>query len=189
MRLVAVLGVEPDARGEPHQRAVALFVLGDERQRRARDLGLGEAGSGGRRVAEVDGDLRADDRLHPGLRQLFRKLQRAEQVIGVGDRQRRHRIGFGELGQRFDRQRPLAQRKGAVDAQMDETDGFDERRIHDDSGWRALLCRRGARLVEAARSRPDAEPSRIEAASVLRRRKDRQSGSRSGLRRPRLMRK
>jgi hypothetical protein len=43
-----------------------------------------------RRVAEVDGDLRADDRLHPGLRQLFRKLQRAEQVIGVGDRQRRH---------------------------------------------------------------------------------------------------
>ena len=157
MRLVAVGRVEPDARGEPHQRAVALFVLGDERQRRARDLRLGEAGGGGRRVAEVDGDLRADDRLHPGLRQLLRKLQRAEQVVGVGDRQRRHRIGFGELGQRLDRQRPLAQRKGAVDAQMDETDGFDERRIHDDSGWRSALCRRGARLVEAARSAGSAE--------------------------------
>jgi hypothetical protein len=116
MRFVAVGRVEPDPRGEPHQRAVALFVLGDQRQRRARHPRLGEAGGGRRRIAEVDGDLRADDRLHAGLRQFLRKLQRAKQVVGVGDRQRRHRIGFGELGQRFDRQRPLAQRKGAVDA-------------------------------------------------------------------------
>ena len=103
VRLVAVGRVEPDARCEPHQGAIALLVLGDERQRRARDFCLGEAGGGGRGVAEVDGDLRADDRLHPGFRQLLRKLQRSEQVIGVGDRQRRHRIGFGELGQRLDR--------------------------------------------------------------------------------------
>ena len=46
----------------------------------------------------------------PGLRQLFREFERAEQVVRVGDRQRRHGVGLGELGQRLDAERALAQR-------------------------------------------------------------------------------
>ena len=60
-----------------------------------RDAEFGKARGGGRRVAEVHRDLRADNRLDAGLRQLFRKLQCAEQVVGVGDRERRHGVGLG----------------------------------------------------------------------------------------------
>jgi simple sugar transport system ATP-binding protein len=54
---------------------------------------------------------------------------------------------------------------------MDETDGFDERRIHDDSVWRLALCRRGVQLVEpleAAARRAEPTPP----ASGPRRRKN-----------------
>ena len=131
MRLVAVLRIEPEAGDEPHQAAVAGLVLGEEHDRRARDPLLGEARGRGRRgVAEIDRHLRADDRLDAGLGELFRELERAEEVVGVGDRQRRHGVGLGELGQRLDAERALAQREGAVHMQMHEADGFDDGRFH-----------------------------------------------------------
>ncbi len=130
VRLVALLRIEPEGGDEPHQVFVAGLGLGEEHDRRAGEAKLGEARGGGRRVAEVDRDLRADDRLDARLRELFRKLQRAEQVVGVGDRERRHGVGLGELGERLDGQRALAQRVGAVDVEVDETDGFENRRIH-----------------------------------------------------------
>ena len=110
VRLVALLRIEPEGGDEPHQVSVAGFGLGEEHDRRPGEAKLGEARGGGRRVAEVDRDLRADDRLDAGLGELFRKLERAEQVVGVGDRERRHGVGLGELGQRLDGQRALAQR-------------------------------------------------------------------------------
>ena len=126
MRLLALGRIEPEARDEPHQVAVAGLALGEEHDRRARQALLGKARAGGRRVAEVDRGLGADDRLDAGLGELFRELEGAEEIVGVGDRERRHLVGLGEPGQRLDRERPFAQRKGAVHVQMHEADGFDE---------------------------------------------------------------
>ena len=149
MRLVALVGIEPDARGEPHQRAIPRLVLGEQHDGRARGPRVGEARGDGGRLGEVDGELGADDRLHPGLGELFRKLQRAEEIVGVGDRQRRHRVGLGELGQRLDGERALAQRKGGVHVQVHETDGSEKRQIHVRSAQGAIVPAR-ARAVEGA---------------------------------------
>ena len=106
--------------------AVAGLVLGEEHDGGARRTLLGEARGGGRSVAEIDRRLHADDRLHAGLGELLREFEGAEEIVGVGDGQRRHVVGLGELRQRLDRQRPLAQREGAVHVQMHEADGVDE---------------------------------------------------------------
>ena len=63
---------------------IAGFVLGDERDRGAAQRQLGPAGDLPR-VGEIDRQLDADDRLHAGLGQFFRKFERAEQVVEVGD--------------------------------------------------------------------------------------------------------
>ena len=126
MRFVAVRRIEPEAGDEPHQVAVSDLVLGEEHDRRPRHSLLGETRGGGRGVAEVDRDLSANDRLDAGLGELFREFERAEEIVGVRDRQRRHGVGLGELGQGLDRERALAQREGAVHMQMHEADGFDE---------------------------------------------------------------
>ena len=128
MRLVAVLGIEPDAGGEPHQREVAALVLGEQHDRRALEALVGEPRrAAARRVGEIDRDLRADDRLYPRFGELLRELERAEQIVRIGDRQSRHRVRLGELGERLDAQRPLAQGIGAVDVEVDETDGLENR--------------------------------------------------------------
>ena len=126
VRLVAVLRIEPQARHEPHEMAVAGLGLGQQHDRRAGNAQLCEARGGGRRVAEIDRRLRPDDRLHAGLGELLREFERAEQVVGVGDGERRHLVGLGELGERLDGQRALAQREGAVHVQMHEADGFED---------------------------------------------------------------
>ena len=137
MRLVAILGIEPERGDEAHQIAVAGLVLRQEHDRRARAIPLDATPKGGGRVGEIDRRLRADDRLHAGFRELLREFERAEQVVGVGDRQRRHGVGLGELGERLDRERPLAQRIGAVHVQMHEADGFEDRRIPCAHYWQA----------------------------------------------------
>ncbi len=64
VRLIALFRIEPQAGDQPHQVFVARFGLGEQHDRRASDAELGKARGRGRRVAEVDQDLRADNRLH-----------------------------------------------------------------------------------------------------------------------------
>jgi hypothetical protein len=111
--------VEERARGEPHQVAVAFFVCGEQHETRqlqrmawmARCL----------LVAEIDGERAADDRLDAGARELVRELKRAKHVVGVGQRERRLTVGFGELGELADGQRAFQQRIGRVHMQMHKT--------------------------------------------------------------------
>ena len=67
----------------------AALVAGEQRQRagrlRARLIGAGALQAVGLRpVAEIDLQRAADDRLDAGFRQLVGELERAEQVVGVG---------------------------------------------------------------------------------------------------------
>ena len=144
MRLVAVGGVEPQGGNKTHQIAVAGLVLRQENDWRARIVPLDATPKGGGRVAEIDRRLRADDRLHAAVGELLRKFERAEQVVGVGDRQSRHGVGLGELGQRLDGQRPLAQRIGAVHVQMHEADGLENRGVHESLSQAGPGASRGA---------------------------------------------
>ena len=64
-------------------------VLRQENDRRARIVPFRRHAKGGGRVAEIDRRLRADNRLHAFLGELFGKFERAEEIIGVRDRQRR----------------------------------------------------------------------------------------------------
>ena len=127
MGLVAVGRVEPDATDEPHQVHVAALVLRDQHDRGAAEAGEAAGGD----VGEIHGELRADQRLHAGLGGLFRKLQRAEQVVGVGDGDGRLLVGLGVLDQRLDGNGALAQRIGAVDMSVNEADGFKNRGVHE----------------------------------------------------------
>ena len=71
-------------------------------------------------VAEADVELNADQRLQPGLGGFFREFERAEEVVGVGDGQRRHRVGGREGDQLGDAHRAFAQGVGGVRVQVDE---------------------------------------------------------------------
>ena len=57
----------------------------------------------------------------PEPAELVGEFERAEHVVGVGQRQRRLAVGLGELGEPRDRQRALEQRIGRVHVQMHET--------------------------------------------------------------------
>ena len=54
MRLVAILGIEPQGGDETHQMAVAGLVLRQENDRRARIVPLDATPEGGGRVGEID---------------------------------------------------------------------------------------------------------------------------------------
>ncbi len=127
MRLVAIGRIAPQRRDEAHQVSVTDLVLRQEHDRRARIVPLDAAQKRGGRVGEIDRRLGADDRLDAGFGELLGEFERTEQIVGVGDSQRGHRVGFGKFGQGFDRQRPLAQRIGAVDVQMHKPDRFQDR--------------------------------------------------------------
>jgi hypothetical protein len=58
--------------------------------------------------------------LHACLAGGERELERAEQIVGVGDRDRRHAVQLAELDQFLDPDRALGQRVGGVDPKMDE---------------------------------------------------------------------
>ena len=59
----------------------------------------------------------------PAAGHLLGEFERAEHIVGVGQRQRRLPVGFGELGQSRDRQRALEQRIRRMDVQVYEA-GF-----------------------------------------------------------------
>ena len=59
-------------------------------------------------------------RLHALLGKLIGKFQGAEQIVRIGDRQRRHRVRRRKLGERRHVHAPFAQRIGAVNMKMHE---------------------------------------------------------------------
>ena len=117
VRLLGLLGVEIGARAKPHQAAVAVLARGKEH----------DAGKPlpGRRptnilIAEIDPECAADDRLNAGARHLLGEFQRAEHVVGVGQRQRRLAVFLGKLRQARDGQRALEQRIRRMNVQVHE---------------------------------------------------------------------
>ena len=85
-------------------------------------------------VAEIDGQRAADDRLDAGGGELFGEFQRAEHVVGVGERERRLLVGLGELGQPRDGERAFQQRIGRMHVQVHEIEiGHVSRKARGDS--------------------------------------------------------
>ncbi len=135
MRFVGRVGLHVAGAGETHQVPVADLAHGEEhelspalamRRRPARRCLM---------VAEIDVELQPDDGLYALLRRLLREFERAEEIVRVGERQRRHAVGFRELGEHADRQRPLEQREGGVRVEMDEA------RVVKDGGHAMLRAR------------------------------------------------
>ena len=71
-------------------------------------------------LREIDVQSHADDRLDAGLRELVGELERAEEVVGIGQAQRRQLVRRGELGELRDRQRTLEQRVRRMDLEVHE---------------------------------------------------------------------
>ena len=73
-------------------------------------------------------ELHAGDGLDARSGGLLGKFQRPEQVVGVGECQRRLPVGGGRLDDVADLQRPFEQREGRVDMEVDETGIFEDAR-------------------------------------------------------------
>ena len=71
-------------------------------------------------LREIDVQSHADDRLDAGLRELVGELERTEEVVGIGQAQRRQLVRRGELGELRDRQRTLEQRVRRMDLEVHE---------------------------------------------------------------------
>src|SRR5438067_3868692 len=100
MWLLVRLNVEICAGIEPHEATVA--ALARRKQHNAGSpRGVGAVARTGRALlfGEVEGERTANDRLDPGTGELVGELERAEQVIRIGERQRRLPIGLGKLGE------------------------------------------------------------------------------------------
>ena len=73
-----------------------------------------------RRLRHRQRELAADDRLHPHLPQRRGELHAAEQIVGIGDRHRRHRVVDAQLRQIFDANGALGERVGGVHPKVNE---------------------------------------------------------------------
>ena len=62
----------------------------------------------------------ADDRLDAGLGQTLGEFERAKQIVGVGERKRRHALLGGKRHEMGNGQSPFEQRIGRVHAKMHE---------------------------------------------------------------------
>ena len=56
----------------------------------------------------------------PASASVFGEFERAEQIVGVGQRERRRTVGSGERGELLDGQRAFEQRIGRVHPKMHE---------------------------------------------------------------------
>ncbi len=109
--------LEMGAGDQLEQVGVAGRVLGVDRHR----VELGRAVQRPDRLGRLaHRELAADDRLDARLDAGLREFQRAEQVVGVGDRDRRHAVLPAQIGDLAGAQRALGQRIGGVDAEVDE---------------------------------------------------------------------
>ncbi len=92
VRRLDVGGIEMRAADELHQVGVAGLVHRQQRDVAVARLAHGRHAALGRVVAailEIDGERHADDRLDAGVGQLVGEFERAEEVVGVGQPQRR----------------------------------------------------------------------------------------------------
>ncbi len=111
---------------EPHQVAVSLLVLGEEGDGSGvHAVGMDAVDAAARAagaliVGEGDGEAAANDRLDARLVQGLGEFQRAEQVVGVGERERGHARLGRELDQLGNLERALKQRIGRAHPQMHE---------------------------------------------------------------------
>ena len=103
---------------QPHQVDVAFLALDQQGQpvdRRqlapSRDAAL---------LLAPQAEIATDDRLHAALGGILGKFQRAEEVVAVGDGDRRHRLALGERDDLVDLVRPLGERVGGTNLEMDE---------------------------------------------------------------------
>ena len=103
------IGVTARILGEERDAAV-IDVLHELAAVRAR-LGLGR---------EAQGERAADDGLDLGLRRVFGEFERAEQIVGVGQRERRHALFRGKADQLRNGQRAFEQRIGRMHPKMHE---------------------------------------------------------------------
>ncbi len=71
-------------------------------------------------IGKVDCQRAADNWLDARPRHLFGEFERSEHVVGIGQRECRLFVGFGEFGEPRDGQRALEQRIGRVHVQMHE---------------------------------------------------------------------
>ena len=109
--------LEIRARRKPHQAAIAVVAGGEQHDPRPDMVDRAVADF---LIAEIDAERAADDRLDAIAGDFFRKFQRTEHVVGVGERQRRLPVLLGQLRQARDRQRALEQRIGRMNVQMHE---------------------------------------------------------------------
>ena len=118
-------GVEEGARGELHQVLVAARV-GRQKRQGASWAGPRRAASsahepvGPRPVAEVDLQRAADDGLYARAGELVGELQRAEEIVGVGEAERRKPVGGRQLGQPGYGDGPFQQRIGRMHLEVDK---------------------------------------------------------------------
>ena len=122
---IARLGFEERPGRQCHQIAVSLLVLHQEDQRvapspasvaRARPhCALGRGSGFHRRHRE----LASDDRLHPLGGGGHGEFERAEQIVGIGHRDRRHRFGEAELHKIGDLDGAFRERIGRMGPEMD----------------------------------------------------------------------
>ncbi len=106
---------------KPHEIGVALLVLGEKRDA---PVGVGPAYiASGRNLAlggESERKGQADDGLDAGFSKGLREFERAEEIVGIGERQHRCAIGTGQRREPGDGERPFEQRIGGVHPQMHE---------------------------------------------------------------------
>ena len=76
------------------------------------------------RIGKINHKLNANNRLNAHFGHFFRKFQRPEQIVGVGNGKGWLVIRLRQFGEPVDGQRALTQRIGAVHMQMDKTDIF-----------------------------------------------------------------
>jgi hypothetical protein len=110
--------VEMHAADQPHQVLVAVLVLSQQSQPIDRQQLAG--GCNAALLLAPDGEVDADDRLDAGLGRVLREFERAEQVVAVGDGDRRHPRLLGQRDDLVDLVRAFGERIGGTNFQMDE---------------------------------------------------------------------
>ena len=103
VRLLGGRGVEKCAGTEPHQAAVTRLARRQEHNAWALERRTIAVTRSALVIAKVDGERASNDRLDTGACELVGEFECAEQIIGIGERERRLTIGLGELGKPPDR--------------------------------------------------------------------------------------